>query len=161
MNDLFEKKIPCAVGFPVPTWLRLYGSCSYVFSLWSSNHLRSNPSKLSVDTVSNPMATCTETRVPQPTTLGLVTEGSQRQPAGSRVEFLADETWKLQERMPPRMSLNLIYVLLILGFCMICYFVFFFLCFLMDILLYSKSPIKTTIWGICVYFFQASHLIQI
>eukprot|EP00434_Breviolum_minutum_P003401 symbB.v1.2.002991.t1/scaffold159.1/size291531/10 len=60
------------------------------------------------------MATCTETRAPQPTTLGLVAEGSPRQPAGSRVEFLADETWKLQERMPPRMSLNLIYILLIL-----------------------------------------------
>jgi len=53
------------------------------------------------------MATRTETRAPQPTTLGLVTEARSQQ-------FLPDETWKLQERMPPAMSLNLIYLLLIL-----------------------------------------------
>ena len=35
-----------------------------------------------------------ETRAPQPTTLGLVTEARSQQ-------FLPDETWKLQERMPP------------------------------------------------------------
>ena len=70
-------------------------------------------SKLCVDIVNRrkktplrPMATCTETHAPQPTTFGLV--------SGARSQQFLPETWKLQERMPPAMSLNLIYLLLIL-----------------------------------------------
>ena len=132
MNDLFEKKYHvrlaslCLHGYVCMAAAATFFPYEAA-TIWGQTHPNSPLKSRSVD----PMATCTETRVPQPTTLGLVAEGSQRQPAGSRVEFLDDETWKLQERMPPRMSLNLIYILLILGFCRIFSFFFFFLCFLL------------------------------